>query len=218
MPSGYNVRGMSARARVAVRFLVLAAAGASFAAWPVLHLLWLALVAPALGVLAAAALPPLAAALLPLTWFAVWAWAQPVLLPTPWWGACTAAGLFALGHACAPREPARAWGRAGLLTIATLALSLAPARGAFAREPWPPAVARALLDLSPTALTMECAGLDWMRHASVYEPVGTDRFERRARRGALAGPTLLLVGYLAAAAAHLTVRRFAARGAPAGEG
>lgn len=209
---------MSAPARVVLSFLGLAAAGASFAAWPLLQLSWLSLAAPALGALAAATLPLAAAAILPLSWFAPWAWAAPAVLPTPWWGACIAAGLFALGHACAPREPARAWGRAGLLTIATLALSLAPARGSFAREPWPPDVARALLDLSPTALTMECAGLDWMRHASVYEPVGTDRFERRARRGALAGPTLLLVGYLAAAAAHLTVRRFAARGAPAGEG
>jgi hypothetical protein len=209
---------MSARARVVLSFLGLAAVGASFAGWPMLQLSWLSLTAPALGALSAAMLPLSAAAILPLSWFAPWTWAAPAVLPTPWWGASVAAGLFALGHACAPREPERAWGRAGLLTIATLALSLAPARGAFAREPWPPAVARALLDLSPTALAMECAGLDWMRHASVYEPVGTDRFERRARRGALAGPTLLLVGYLAAAAAHLTVRRCAARGAPAREG
>lgn len=204
---------MGSRARVVLSSLALAALGALFAAWPPVHLVWLSLVAPALGVLAASTLPFITAALLPAVWFVPLALTTDARLPTPLWGGCVAAGLYALGLALAPRARADAFGRAGLVLIAGLTLSIAPARGSFAREPWPPGGARALLDLSPTALVMESAGLDWMRHDSVYEPVGTDRFERRARRGVLAGPTLLLVGYLFAAAVHLATRRLAVRAA-----
>ena len=106
------------------------------------------------------------------------------------------------------RPPLERAGAAGVLLLVTLLLSLAPARAGLAHDPWPPAVASRLLDLSPTVLVMECAGSDWMRHPLVYEPVGSDRFERRAWRGTLAGPTLLLVGYLFAAGAYLASRRF----------
>ncbi len=202
---------MGSGRRVVVSALALAAAGSLFATEPLAHLAWLALVAPALGALAARALPLALAAPLPLLWALPLVFAARGAPPEPLWGWCVAAGLYGLGLACGAGARAHPWSRAGLLLLATLALSVAPARGAFAREPWPPATARALLALSPTALVLESAGVDWMRHAAVYEPVGTDRFERSARRGALAGPTLLLVGYLSAAAAHLASRRFAAR-------
>jgi hypothetical protein len=201
--------------RVLPSALALAAAGSLFAPQPLAHLAWLALVAPALGVIAARALPILVAAALPLAWLAPFAAQVPGTPPAPLWGWCVAAGLYAAGFACGTLARANVWGLAGGTLLATLCLSLAPARGAYARGPWPPDVARALLELSPTALALESAGVDWMRHATVYEPVGTDRFERRARRGALAGPTLLLVGCLSAAAAQIVSRRLADRAARA---
>jgi hypothetical protein len=206
---------MGASRSVLARALGLAAAGCLFAAQPLAHLAWLALVAPALGMLAARALPALAAAVVPLAWLLPLVAVARGAPPTPWWGWCVAAGLYGAGFACAALVRANAWGLAGGALLATLCLSLAPARAAYAQAPWPARVSRALLELSPTALALESAGVDWMRHATVYEPVGTDRFERRAWRGTLAGPTLLLVGYLSAAAAQLASRRIADRAARA---
>jgi hypothetical protein len=194
--------------------LGICAAGLLLASAPLAHLAWLALCAPALGCLTARAGLAPAGALLPLVW-AVPLWlAQRELPPAPHFGLCALAGLFALGlglGALSARPLREVWRPAGALLLLTLALTLAPARASLARDPWPPAVARTLLDLSPTALVLECSGVDWMRHPLVYEPVGSDRFERRAWSGALAGPTLLLVGYLFAAAAHVAARRLATR-------
>ncbi len=57
----------------------------------------------------------------------------------------------------------------------------------------PTAAARAL-DLAPTTLTLEAAGVDWMRHPSIYEPAGTDWFSDRRRpySGASGGVSLVL--------------------------
>ena len=201
---------MTRASRRALAAAAIVLVGFACAAQPLAHLAWLALVAPALGALAAAALPAPLALALPLAWGVPLALAAAGAPPTPWWGGCVVLGLYGLGFACGALRRADAPACAGLLLVATLALALAPARGAYARSPWPPSVARALLDLSPTALALEAAGVDWMRHAAVYEPVGSDRFERRGRRGSLAGPTLVLVGYLAAVGAQLVSRRLAA--------
>jgi hypothetical protein len=164
-------------------------------------------------VLAARALPFALAAVLPLAWILPPTLAGRAALPESHWGWCVIAGLYGLGLACGALVREQGVGAAGALLFVTLLASTAPARGAWGGEPWPPALARALLDVAPTALALESAGVDWMRHASVYEPVGTDRFERSAWRGALAGPTLLLVGYVSAAAARLLSRRLADRAA-----
>lgn len=201
---------MSGAARRASIAAAVALIGLACAAHPLAWLAWLALVAPALGALAASL--PLALALaLPLAWCLPLAGPAGEALPTPWWGLCVVFGLYGAGLACGAWTRERRAACCGLLLLATLALSTLPARGAWARSVWPPALASALFDLSPTALAMEAAGADWMRHASVYEPVGSDRFERRARRGSLAGPTLLLVGYATALAAGLAARRRVAR-------
>jgi hypothetical protein len=57
----------------------------------------------------------------------------------------------------------------------------------------------------------ESAGVrDWMWRAEVYEPVGIDRFVRRPYRGALAGPSTLVVGCLLAVFGARRGRRAAA--------
>jgi len=122
--------------RVLLRTLALAGAGSLFALQPLAHLAWLALVAPALGVLAARALPPLAAALLPLAWLLPCAVRDPGTPPEPLWGWCVAAGLYAAGFACGVLLRANAWGLAGGTLLATLCLSLAPARGSSTGALW----------------------------------------------------------------------------------
>jgi len=209
---------MQARRSVAGAAVALVCAGLPFAAQPLAHLAWLALIAPALGVLAARALPFALGAVLSLAWMLPLTLAGRAAPPEPCWGWCVIAGLYGLGLACGALVREHRVDAAGALLLVTLLASTAPARGAWGGAPWPPALARALLDVSPTALALESAGVDWMRHASVYEPVGTDRFERSAWRGALAGPLLLLVGYLSAAAAHLLPRRLADRARRGGGG
>jgi hypothetical protein len=205
----------------ALPLAALALAGA-LGAWPlagsadpVAALFWIAVLAPAAGALAAAA----GLALVPLGWLVPLLWCAPVWFatgarpfPTLGWSALAWSGLFAAGSAWGTLNRKRggsAWTAAGAALALTGALALLPARAALGARPWPASVAPTLLDLSPSALVVECAGVDWMRHAAVYDPVGTDRFERRAWRGALAGPAALVLGCALAAAAHLAGRRAA---------
>ena len=183
---------------------------------PVSLLVWLALLAPAAGYLCGA----LGVGLLPFGLAApgVWMVALVVLdglspgeLPTPFWAALVWTGLFA-GGAGAGRLGRRfagdaGWAGAGLLLLGATLLTALPGRGGAADAPWPPAAARVLLDLSPATLVVESAGVDWMRHPAVYDPAGTDRFQRPAYRGELAGPLALLVGCVLAAAARGIDRR-----------
>jgi len=136
-------------------------------------------------------------------------------LPAPLWGALVFAGLFGLGWGAgrllARGAPARALAGAGVVGLAAAALVALPTKGApggdgRAGEPWSPATARVLLDLSPATLLVESSGVDWMRHPAVYETVRADRFERLPYRGALAGPLALVVGCLVALGAGLATR------------
>jgi len=182
---------------------------------PVAALFWLSVLAPCAGALAAAS----GVLLLPLGWLVPVLWTLPVLwashparpLPSPLWSLLAWTGLFAAGSALGEAARRRGWNirsAAALALVAAGALAVLPARAALDARPWPPSVARALLDLSPSALVIECAGVDWMRHAAVYDPAGTDRFARRPWPGELAGPAVLLVGCaLAAAARRVPVRR-----------
>jgi hypothetical protein len=183
------------------------------AADPIAALFWLAVLAPAAGVLSAGR----GLALLPAGWLVPALWCAPLWpassarpLPSPWWSALAWTGLFAAGSAWGTlvrRRAGDAWAAAGAALALAGLLALLPCRAALGGRPWPSATARALLDASPSALIIECAGVDWMRHAAVYDPVGTDRFERRAWRGALAGPTALVLGCALAAAALLAPAR-----------
>jgi hypothetical protein len=181
------------------------------AADPVALLLWISLSSVACGYLAGA----LGAGLVPYgvvapaTWMVVLVALAGVSerdVPTPFWAALVWTGFFAggagLGRLGRRRGAAAAWSGAGWLLLLSALLVALPARGACSGRPWPPRTASALLDLSPASLVLESAGIDWMRHPAVYDPVGTDRFERAPYRGTLAGPLVLLVGCVLAAGCY----------------
>lgn len=186
---------------------------------PVAFLIWLAVTAPACGFLLGAlgVRPWPFAPAAPGIWMAALAWldvASARDLATPIWSALAWTGLFALGLGLGRlRAPgrgidarSRALGGAGVLLVIAAALVALPGKGGVADEPWPAATASVLLDLSPATLLVESAGVDWMRHPSVYEPVRTDRFQRVPIRGELAGPLSLVVGYLVAFGAGFLLR------------
>jgi len=183
------------------------------AADPIADLFWIAVLAPAAGALAAAA----GLALVPLGWLVPVLWCAPIWfaagahpLPSLGWSALAWSGLYAAGSAWGSFVRERgtsAWAAAAGALALTGVLALLPARAALGARPWPANVARTLLDLSPSALVIECAGVDWMRQPAVYDPVGSDRFERRAWRGELAGPAALVLGCALAAVAHFAGRR-----------
>ena len=183
---------------------------------PVRFLVWLSVVSLAGGVVAGG----LGANLFPYGLAAPGLWMIALVVvdgravrdvPAPHWSALAWTGLFAagtaLGVALRRAGGGATWAGAGAALLAAGLLVVLPGRAAWAERPWPPAAARALLDLSPATLVVESGGIDWMRHASVYDPVGTDRFERTPYHGPLAGPLVLLVGCLLAAGASLAGRR-----------
>jgi hypothetical protein len=176
---------------------------------PLASLAWIAVVSPAVGVVAAGlglgawpfglAVP--AAWMIGLVWLDARAGAA---LPDPAWAAMTWTGMYALGFAAgalsvrrAPRTAALAFALAGLL--AGLPLAGGAGAGMLGDRTWgeitPDGAAR-LFDASPVTMLLESAGVDWMRHPSVYDAAGTEWFsDRRAPyRGRLAGPLLLVVG------------------------
>ena len=171
-------------------------------------LVWLALVAAPLGYLGAA----LELRLFPWGLGACAAWlaaaglagvASGRALPALLWPALAWTGLYIGGHGLGLRLAGRvgAWRGAALLLLLGALQSGLPGRGGLPGAPWPEPLARALLDAAPTTLLVESAGVDWMRHPGIYDSVASDRFERQAWRGVLAGPAVLLVGCLLASAA-----------------
>jgi hypothetical protein len=188
-----------------VVFLV-ATIGAAPAAWsadPIAILAWLALWSLPAGFLCGASGLPLwpSGLAVPGVWMGTVALVDAVSnldLPRPIWGVLVVSGLFAAGLGSGAFLGARQlWrGSAACLLIAALAAGL-PHKGGLAGEAWAPETGACLLDLSPVTLVVESAGVDWMRHSAVYEPVGTSSIGpdlRTAWRGFLAGPTVLLVG------------------------
>ena len=177
---------------------------------PLVLLVWLALVAPATGALAAR----LGLALWPNglaiggAWaalFAAIAGTSERVVPAPFWGTMAVLGLliggFALGRASQGRLVPLA------LLLGTLALVALPALPGRSGLPWSPGTASALLDLSPATLAAEAAGIDWMRTAGVYGPVGADRLARQPWSPELAGPLTVLVACAFWGAAELVRRR-----------
>ncbi|QDU67937.1 hypothetical protein Pla86_30250 [Planctomycetes bacterium Pla86] len=109
-----------------------------------------------------------------------------------------ALGLAVAGLAWGARRPT--WAPAG--ATATLALTVTlcalPGRADLVERGWAerrPQLAATLLDLSPLSVAAETAGVDWMRHPSVYGPAGTDWFsDRRRPHGPLAAMVALVLG------------------------
>lgn len=191
---------------------------------PTGFLIWIAIFAPA-GGFAVGALgvrPWLFAPAAPGAWMVTLALLDSASerdLPTPLWSALAWTGLFVLGlglgraGSSSTRGPGaeseargRAFGGAGVLLLVAGALVALPGKGGAVAQAWPPSVASALLELSPATLVVESAGVDWMRHRAIYEPVGTDRFQRLPYRGELAGPLALVVGCLVAFGAGFLTR------------
>jgi hypothetical protein len=180
---------------------------------PIALLVWIALIAPAAGCACAAlGLRPWPyAAVVPGAWMSlvalVGAFSERTL-PTPLWGSFAFSGLFFFGGAIGALWARRVASSAGLVLLATALAIVAPCRGSYADTPWPAKAASVLLDLSPATLVAECSGLDWMRHPSIYGPVGTDRFEREPWNGPWAGSIVLGLGCAAwLAAARVRDRR-----------
>jgi len=178
--------------------------GAGGGADPVALLGWLALLAPAAGVLcggSGAAFFPFALAV-PACWLLllVLGAARAVgTLPSPLWAACALTGLFGLGFALGARTRSP-WPVAGLALVlglvlsgASVGLGLLAGGSELAREH--PAAAARLLDVSPLVLLFDCAGHDWT-HAQpeVYAQGGVEWVQRRPWPGSVAGPTLLVLG------------------------
>ena len=134
-------------------------------------LAWLALWALPAGFLAASAAIGRLAALPPLLW-AVLGVAVGSGLDDPVGGVLAVAGLYALGFALGRLWPGRALVGAGLLLLGTGLLTALPSAGGALEQPWPALVTARLLDLSPVVWVFESAGVDWMRHPSVYELAG----------------------------------------------
>ncbi len=210
-----SVSTLSPGSRPAVALLrALAIALVGVPAWiardPVHALAWLAIAAPAAGTLAVGcALGAFGFSLaIPGSWMVLLVLADarsPADLPGPMWAGFVLLGLHWIGWALGRRLGGTLWRRGGLVIIASATLAALPALGGLARAPWPPAIAARCLDLSPVVLAEECAGVDWMRHAAVYDPVGTHTIGPELRlpwRGRLAGPAILLVGFLAAVVAR----------------
>jgi hypothetical protein len=194
--------------------------GAAGALDPVTLLGWLALWAPAAGVLCGAhgvRLFPFGL-VAPGTWLLLVAvlGADGVRGPaTPLWAGAALGGLFALGvalgrlvHGPAPRAAGLALRTAGLALLGGLALALLPtgggllAGGAELARTHPRAAAR-LLDLSPLVLVLDCAGWDWTHaHPELYAGAGVEWFQRRPWPASLAGPASLVVGCMLAGLAR----------------
>jgi len=181
--------------------------GAAGALDPVTVLGWMALCAPAAGAACGArGIALLPGALVPATWMLQLAWVQSGAergFATLGWAGCALSGLFALGLALG-RRARSALPTAGALLFLGLVLSSAAlgfglvAGGAELARSHPHLAAR-LLDASPLVLVFDCAGWDWV-HAQpeVYADAGVEWLQRRAYRGNLAGPAVLVVGCLLA--------------------
>lgn len=175
---------------------------------PALALAWLALWAVPAGALVGSTAAAFGAALVPIAWALA---AARLALPAMVWPALVIAGLFAAGYGVGAWRPRWAWRSAGALLVLGATLAWLPGLGGLsgAGPPWSPRTAARLLGLAPTTIAIESAGIDWMHHPAVYAPVGTDRMGpdvRTAWRGFLAGPTLLLVGCVLAAAGRRAAR------------
>jgi hypothetical protein len=182
---------------------------------PLASCAWLAIAAAPLGVLCAAcglAVWPWSA-MVPAAWMAALALACTAstrVLPTPAWAGATWTGLFLAGWALGRSAPRAAWRSSAVCALAALALSALPIGIGLADGAFSPGATARLLDLAPTTWVVESAGVDWLRHPAVYEPARAFDLGPELRapfRGALAGPSILLVGCALAWTAARRARR-----------
>lgn len=173
---------------------------------------WAALAALPLGMLAARVSLGIFAWMPLGLWCVALAWSlvlSPRLVPTPLYAGFVVAGLYAAGHGLV-----RGW-RVGSRAVEggfvlCVFLCLAPASSGWLGRAWDPALASRLLDLSPWSLVFEAAGIDWMRHAAMYEPAGAldiDPSLRQPYTPALAGTLALVLGCALALGGELRARR-----------
>jgi hypothetical protein len=202
-------RGGSITARDLLSALGIAAIGA-LGSWPgtngepdpLASAVWLAFIAPACGVACRAIglrFWP-AAVVVPATWMFLIGLADGLSrrdLPRPIWAGAAIAGLFGIGFALGSLPWLRAWRGASIVLLATALLCALPVSGVFLRVPPAPAVTARLLDLAPTTLVGECAGVDWMRHPAIYDAASTSDIDPSLRTpydGRLAGGLVFVVG------------------------
>ncbi len=169
---------------------------------PVALLVWLSLVAPAVGVACSALRLRFwpAAVLVPATWMFLIVFADALSardLPRPIWSGCAIAGLFSLGFALGSLPTRSTWRTAGIILLVNALLCALPLSGGFLRDHPPAQVNARLLDLSPATLVVESSGVDWMRHPAIYDAASTsdiDPILRSAYDGRLAGGLVFVVG------------------------
>lgn len=176
-------------------------------AWVMLG--WAALLAPFLGALAArqcAGVHALGVLGLCLAQCALVLALSFRMVTEPALGCAVIAGLGMLGYGLG-----RLFGQlAPALLMLCLGLCLAPSAPGWIGEPLAPEWSARLLDLSPWTWVMESSGIDWLRHAAVYEPAGAldiDPALRQARSGGSLAVMLLIVGGCGALVGEVLARR-----------
>ena len=208
MPGKPDLRDFALPFAVAAVGALGALPGSRSGADPVALLVWLALWSAPAGCLCGAGGVAIGAPALlaPGLWTGLAALVDgfsPRDLPSPAWAALAWTGLFAAGFGLGRLLPRPGLAGAGALLLLAGSLSALPIATGSLGGPLPPAVAARLLDLAPTTLLAECAGLDWLRHPAIYDAAGTadiDPALRIAFRGPLAGPLAFVVGCALAAA------------------
>lgn len=211
MSSASRARTIGARDLV---FTLLVASAAAPAFWPgsrgepdpLAALAWVTLIAPALGFACGARRIPVwpLAPIVPVVWMLVVAATDAMSardLPLLAWSALPVAGLFFAGFALPSRTNDSSVRGSASVFLATVLLAALPLHGLILRSSWPSEVSARLLDLAPTTLTIECAGVDWMRHPPIYDGSATvdiDPSLRTPYDPRLAGGVVFVVGSLAA--------------------
>jgi endonuclease/exonuclease/phosphatase family metal-dependent hydrolase len=172
-------------------FTLLVGACAAPALWhgargepdPIAALVWVSLIAVPGGWVCGARgmrLWPLGV-VVPVAWMIVVAFADAMSardLPAIGGSALAVVGLFGVGFALAGRRNAWPWRGAAVIWLVVVMMAALPLAGLALREAWKPAVAARVLDLAPTTLVAEAAGLDWMRHPPIYDGSSTVDIDR----------------------------------------
>ena len=175
---------------------------------PVAFMAWIAVSAPAIGCIGGMLRLrywPLGF-VGPAIWMGVYSVTAANLLhaaPTPIYSALVWAGLVALGWAMGVGIPRIGWGGPGVLLLASASLAGLSSFATLMGESASQSLIALAIDASPITCVMESAGLDWMRHASIYDLAGSLAPDARTPyRGMLAGPLCLLVGWVLVAVAE----------------
>ncbi len=173
---------------------------------------WAALMVPCTGGLAAACQRFWLGLLASLSWVAVWCWLGRNLSFENWLGGLGGlVGLLSCGWCLTLLVGKKSPISASLLALALcLFLTGVPAGfWLFSDPPWSANLAARLLDLSPAALLLETAGVDFLRLPAVYGPVGADSMDPNLRLawGNLAGWGVGVLGLCLSTVAWICHRR-----------